>query len=259
VTAAIEIKDLVKVYRQPGTFWAPSRDVRAVDGVSLTVEPGQIYGFLGKNGAGKTTTLKMILGLTRPTSGTIRVFGEDAASPHVRRRIGFAPEQVGFYEHLTACETLEFLGRLGRTPDHELAARIPKLLELVNLENDGNKLVATFSKGMRQRLGLAQALLSEPELLLFDEPVTGLDPFGRRLFKDLLLKLKVQGKTVFHSSHHLLDVQEVCDQIGIIHCGKLILESKLADFAGRGKTLEEEFVDLVSRTDQEAGRRTTVD
>jgi ABC-2 type transport system ATP-binding protein len=256
---ALQTEDLVKEFPRPGGFFRAGTPRVAVDGISLAIQPGEVYGFVGKNGAGKTTTIKMVLGLARPTRGRISIFGQDAHDPAVRALVGFAPERTGFYDHLTARETLMFLGRLSGLSVAHLKGRIPELLQLVALEQEGDHAVRTFSKGMQQRLGLAQALLADPALLIFDEPATGLDPFGRRLFKELVLRLRSEKKTVFFSSHHLLDVQEICDRVGIIHHGRMIREATVGELVPCGKNLEEEFVSMLTELDQKAGRPVVID
>ncbi|MBI4872697.1 MAG: ABC transporter ATP-binding protein [Candidatus Riflebacteria bacterium] len=180
---AIETIDLVKEYWDREASFLMKRKKRVVDQVNLQVRAGEVYGFVGKNGAGKTTTIKMILGLTYPTSGSIRVFGHDGISPDSKVQIGFAPEKPAFYNHLRARELMAYAGELMGMPRKTIAGRTLELLELVGLSGEGNTLVMNFSKGMQQRLGVAQALISDPKLLIFDEPATGLDPFVRRFIK----------------------------------------------------------------------------
>ncbi|MBI4869938.1 MAG: ABC transporter ATP-binding protein, partial [Candidatus Riflebacteria bacterium] len=194
---AIETVDLVKEYWDREASFFTKKKKRVVNGVNLQIRPGEIYGFLGKNGAGKTTTIKMVLGLTFPTSGSIRIFGHEGITPEAKALIGFAPEKPAFYNHLRATELLIYAGELMGLRRKELPKRAAELLELVGLAGEGNTLVMNFSKGMQQRLGVAQALVADPKLLIFDEPATGLDPFGRKFIKDLMLELKRQGKTVF--------------------------------------------------------------
>jgi ABC-2 type transport system ATP-binding protein len=183
------------------------------------------------------------------------VFGQDARDPLVRARIGFCPERASFHDYLTSWETLEFLGGLSGLSGPALHTRIAEVLKMVGLEGEENNSVRTFSKGMQQRLGIAQSLLGNPDLLIFDEPTTGLDPFGRSFFKKLIQDLK----TVFFSSHQLLDVQEICDRVGVIHYGKLVYEGPVTEFLAGGRSLEEKFVELVVRLDTAEGRKTLLE
>jgi ABC-2 type transport system ATP-binding protein len=249
VTNALDLVEVSK--RFPGRC--------AVEALSLGVKSGEVYGFLGKNGAGKTTTIKMVLGLLAATQGEIRVFGQDARDPRVRARIGFCPERASFYDYLTTYETLEFFGGLSGMSGPSFHARIREVLAMVGLDGEENNHVRTFSKGMQQRLGIAQSLLGNPDLLIFDEPTTGLDPFGRSFVKKLILDLKAQGKTVFFSSHQLLDVQEVCDCVGVIHHGKLVYGGTVTEFLDGGRSLEDRFVELILRLDGAAGRKTQLE
>lgn len=247
---AIETIDLVKDYLVRTGRSLKRRPKCVVDHLNIQVRSGEVYGFLGKNGAGKTTTIKMILGLTFPTAGAVRVLDGDGLLPATRARIGFAPEKPAFHSYLTAGEVMLYAGELLGLRKRIILEKTPGLLELVGLADDQNRPVSGFSKGMQQRLGLAQALIAEPDLIIFDEPATGLDPFGRKFVKNLILHLKEQGKTVFFSSHQLLDVQEVCDRVGIIHGGKLICEDTVANLLSAGdsqaENLEERFVEIVS-------------
>lgn len=256
---ALELIGVTKVFPGPRSLFGNAAARKAVDDLTIRVNKGEVYGFLGKNGAGKTTSIKMVLGLLGITSGDIRVFGSDARDPKERARIGFAPEKAAFYDYLTTYETLQFLGGLSGLRGKEFDARIHDVLRMVSLEHETHNLVKTFSKGMGQRLGIAQSLLGNPDLLIFDEPTTGLDPFGRSFFKQLIKNLKAEGKTVFFSSHQLLDVQEICDRVGVIHHGKLVYEGTVTDFLAGGRSLEERFVELITRIDAEAGRTTRID
>lgn len=255
---ALETKNLVKEFKiRTGMF--STRLKVAVNKVNLTVPRGTVYGFLGKNGAGKTTTIKMILGLNKTTSGEIRILGESSENIQIRERLGFSPEKPAFYPHLTGWEVLHYVGQLSGLDSNAIRERGGRLLELVSLHQDGNRLVKDYSKGMQQRLGLIQALLNSPDLVIFDEPATGLDPFGRRLVKDLILGMKEEGRTVFFSSHQLLDVQEVCDRVGIIHHGRLIIETTVDELVPAGQNLEEKFVEMITKIDQELGHVSTID
>jgi len=210
---AIAVADLAKNYR---TRWGKS--THALAGVSLEVQRGSIFGLLGRNGAGKTTLLKILLSLVRPTGGAARVFGHDPFDARTRRRVGFLPEQIRLPEYLKAESFLRYMGRLGYVDRAVLARRIPELLELVGLRGE-RKLLRAYSRGMQQRLGLAQALVNDPDLLLLDEPTEGLDPIGRKQVRDLLVELRGRGKTIFLNSHLLSEVELVCDQVMILDRG----------------------------------------
>jgi ABC-2 type transport system ATP-binding protein len=220
---AIAIRNLTK------TFPVPFRreKVTAVENLSLEVQPGQIYGLLGPNGSGKSTTMKVVLGLVSPTSGTTEIFGRSSLHVESREAVGFLPENPYFYKFLTGSETLHFFGRLCGLSGPRLAARSRDLLALVGLETAANRRVGSYSKGMLQRIGLAQALIQDPRLLVLDEPTAGVDPAGSREIRDLLLEFKQRGITVLLCSHLLGQVQEVCDRIGILHQGRLVSEGPL--------------------------------
>jgi ABC-2 type transport system ATP-binding protein len=213
----IEIRALVKEFR--GDFWR--RKVRILDGVDLTVERGDIFAFLGPNGSGKTTTIKILMGLIFPTAGELRLFGEDYRSTGLKSRIGFLPENPYFYEYLDAVEFLSFYADLFQLSRAEKRKRIDYLLELVGIKEHARLQLRKFSKGMLQRIGIAQALINDPELVILDEPQTGLDPLGRRDVREILLALKGQGKTIFFSSHIMPDVEAICEKIGIIIGGRI--------------------------------------
>jgi len=218
-----------------------------VKNISFEIEKGEVFGFLGPNGAGKTTTMKMILGLTLPTSGEIKIFDQKAGSINVRRRIGFLPEFSNFYQHLTGMEFLYFVGEIFEIPDDEIKRRSKKLVKLVNMPpNSPENRISTYSKGMQQRIGLAQALMNDPEILFLDEPMSGLDPIGRREMKNIILNLKKEGKVVFFNSHILSDAEEICDKIGIILNGKILSLGKTEEILTKKKSLEEFFIEIVS-------------
>ena len=195
---------------------------RALDGLDLDVERGEIFGFLGANGAGKTTTIKLLVGLIDATAGEARVLGAPAGSVESRRHLGFLPESPYFYEYLTARESLDFYGSLSGMSREDRRRRGGEVLELVGLSRAADERIGAFSKGMRERLGLAQALVHEPELLILDEPMSGLDPVGRRDVREIILAQRERGRTVFFSSHILSDVEAVCDRVAIISSGRLV-------------------------------------
>ncbi len=233
--AMIEIRGLVKVYRTG--FW--QREVRALDGLTLSVRRGEIFGFLGPNGAGKTTTIKILLGFVRATAGTVRLLGESPESPSVRHRIGFLPEQAYFYDYLTGLELLDYVGRLHGLPSACRRERAVRLLEEVGIAHAARLPLRKYSKGMLQRLGLAQALINDPELVVLDEPMSGLDPIGRKQVRDLILRLRGEGRTVFFSSHILSDVETLSDRVAIVSRGRVVGLGTVEELlAGREERVE---------------------
>ncbi|MGB0143341.1 MAG: ABC transporter ATP-binding protein [Akkermansiaceae bacterium] len=222
---AVEVKDLVKEFK--GSF--RGRRVRAVRKVSLQIAPGEVYGLIGPNGSGKSTTMKALLGLLAPTAGSCAIFGRNSLKVDSRQSVGFLPENPYFYKHLTAAETVRFFGKLCGMRGRKLRDRVTELLKLVGLEDARDRRLRGFSKGMLQRIGLAQALVQDPKLLVLDEPTAGVDPAGSRQIRDLILTLKERGITVFLCSHLLEQVQEVCDRVGIIHNGVMVREGTLDD------------------------------
>jgi ABC-2 type transport system ATP-binding protein len=216
--AAIEILGLEKTYLVG--FWR-KRPKCALSPLQLTVEDGEIFGFLGPNGAGKTTTLKLLMGLVFPTAGTARILGREWTDPSVKAQIGFLPEQPYFYDYLTAHELLEYYGQLSGVPAKQRKQRVDQVLDQVGLRDVQGVQLRKFSKGMLQRVGIAQAILHNPKLVFFDEPMSGLDPMGRREVRDLMEQLKHEGKTVFFSTHILSDAEALCDRVAIIHKGEL--------------------------------------
>jgi ABC-2 type transport system ATP-binding protein len=214
---AIETHELHHAYRR--NAWSPR--IEALRGLDLAVEAGEVFGYLGANGAGKTTTIKILVGLLHPTRGTARLFGKDSREAESRRAVGFQPENPYFYEYLTADESLRFYAALAGVPRRERAARSGELLEFVGLADAARVRVKAFSKGMRQRLGIAQALVHRPRLVILDEPMSGLDPVGRLQVREAILELRRQGLTVFFSSHVLADVELVCDRVGLLDGGRL--------------------------------------
>src|ERR1700732_2699025 len=215
---AIEILGLEKTYMVG--FWR-KRPKRALLPLHLTVEEGEIFGFLGPNGAGKTTTLKMLMGLVFPSAGSARILGREWTDPQVKAQIGFLPEQPYFYDYLTAHELLEYYGQLSGVPAKQRKQRVDQVLHQVGLHDVQGLQLRKFSKGMLQRVGIGQAILHDPKLVFFDEPMSGLDPMGRREVRDLMEELKHQGKTVFFSTHILSDAEALCDRVAIIHKGEL--------------------------------------
>jgi len=216
--STIEISALEKTYTVG--FWR-KQPKRALHPLTLNIEDGEIFGFLGPNGAGKTTTLKMLMGLVFPTGGSARVLGMDVNDPRVKAQIGFLPEQPYFYDYLTARELLEYYGRLSGLSGKDLSGRVQQMLGRVGLPDMGGVQLRKFSKGMLQRVGIAQAILHDPKVVFFDEPMSGLDPMGRREVRDLMEQLKHEGKTVFFSTHILADAEALCDRVAVIHLGEL--------------------------------------
>jgi len=225
------IEDLRKTFK----VGFARKTVNAVRGVSLFVNPGEIFGFLGPNGAGKTTTMKMCMDLIRPTSGKVLLFGSPPGTMTARKRIGYLPEHPYFYDYLKPVELLDFFGRLYGVPRQVRRKRIHDLLELVGLGHARDRTLRKFSKGMLQRAGLAQALIGDPELVVLDEPLSGLDPIGRKELKDIIVSLRQRGKTVFFSSHILSDIELLCDRIAIIDKGQLKYLGGTRDFVDKGQ------------------------
>ena len=216
--SAIEILGLEKTYSVG--FWR-KRPKRALHPLHLSVEDGEIFGFLGPNGAGKTTTLKLLMGLVFPTAGSARILGREWTDPRVKAQIGFLPEQPYFYDYLTAHELLEYYGQLSGVPAKQRKQRVEQVVQQVGLRDVQGVQLRKFSKGMLQRVGIGQAILHDPKLVFFDEPMSGLDPMGRREVRDLMVQLKREGKTVFFSTHILSDAETLCDRVAIIHKGEL--------------------------------------
>ncbi|QVL32740.1 ABC transporter ATP-binding protein [Telmatocola sphagniphila] len=213
----VQTRNLTKVYRD---FWGRKKKI-ALNALDFDIRRGEIFGLLGPNGSGKTTTIKLLLGLLFPTSGEATVFGEPAGDVKKNEKIGYLPEESYLYRFLNAEETLDFYGRLFEIPPDVRRRRAGELIEMVGLEKDKKRILREYSKGMRQRIGLAQALINDPELVILDEPTSGLDPLGTRWMKDLILDLKKRGKTVLMCSHRLDDVQDVCERIAILYNGDL--------------------------------------
>src|SRR5229473_248344 len=225
IDAAVAVEGLTKDFPVP--FHRQS--IVAVRDLNLRVEPGEVYGLLGPNGSGKSTTLKIILGLVSPTHGQTKIFGRDSSLVKSREAVGFLPENPYFYKFLTGEETLRFFGKLCRVNGSRLKSRVRELLELVGLTNARDQRLSTYSKGMLQRIGLAQALVNEPKLVVLDEPTAGVDPAGSRDIRNLIVDLKRRGITVLLSSHLLAQVQVICDRIGILAKGVLVREGRLEE------------------------------
>ncbi len=225
IDAAVTVSGLTKVFPVP----FHREPVVAVRHLDLRIEPGEVYGLLGPNGSGKSTTLKIILGLVSPTRGRTEIFGRDSRLVESRAAVGFLPENPYFYKYLTGEETLRFFGKLCGLSGSRLRERSDQLLELVGLTNARDRRLSTYSKGMLQRIGLAQALIHEPKLLVLDEPTAGVDPAGSRDIRNLIVDLKQRGITVLLSSHLLAQAQEICDRVGILADGVLVREGRLEE------------------------------
>ena len=227
----VEVENVTKDVR-PGFGL---RAKRVLQGISFSVREGEIFGFVGPNGAGKTTTLKVLMGLCRASSGRARVLGHDVSETSFRRHVGFLPENPYFYDYLTGRETLDFYAKLCGMPRERRVARIEELLERVGLSHAADARLRTYSKGMQQRVGIAQALVHDPDVVFLDEPMSGLDPIGRKDIRDLVLRLREQGKTVFMNTHILHDVELVCDRVAIIAGGCIRYEGAIQDFEAAGE------------------------
>lgn len=236
---AIRIEELRKAFK---SGWPGRPAVTALDGLSLDVARGEIFGFLGPNGAGKTTTLKILMGLMRPDGGRVAILGASAGEVEVRKRIGFLPESPYFYDYLTAREFLTFYGELAGLLGTTLSKRVGYLLDAVGLAHAEHRQLRKFSKGMLQRVGLAQAIIHDPELVVLDEPMSGLDPLGRKQVRDVILQLREQGKTVFFSSHIIPDVEMICDRVGVVMKGRLVAMGRVDELVGHAHTQSVEIV-----------------
>jgi ABC-2 type transport system ATP-binding protein len=234
IIPAVQINNLTKIFPVPFR----KEKVIAVEDLSLRVEAGEVYGLIGPNGSGKSTTMKVLLGLISATSGSSAIFGLSSSETASRGSVGFLPENPYFYKYLTGAETLSFYGKLCGLSRRKIKERTSELLSLVDLENARDRRLGGYSKGMLQRIGLAQALVGDPRLVVLDEPTAGVDPAGSRKIRDLIIELKQRGISVILSSHLLEQVQEVCDRVGIIFQGKLIKEGKL-----------EELIEIESQTE----------
>lgn len=238
---AIRTESLSKVYKGIG-----KRTVHSLTELNLTVGEGEVFGFLGRNGAGKTTTIKILCSLLKPAGGTAYIFGENARNRATRRLLGYLPEQPYFYEYLTPKETLDFYGRLRGMSAAERARDWDRLSELLELKEIAEDRIKGFSKGMRQRVGFAMALVGDPPLLILDEPMSGLDPLGRRMIREIIQHQHDLGKTIFFSSHVLSDVEQLCDRVGILVKGRLTKQGRIDELLGgpdnQRETLEDYFL-----------------
>ncbi len=228
LSLAIETKNLTKTYKARG-----GKSINVVNDLDLQVKSGEIFGFLGPNGAGKTTTIKILLGIIYPSAGTASVLGRDPGDTEVHKRISYLPEKPYYYEHMTGRELMLYYASLFGIRD---AALCDKLLERVNLSNDKNRPISQYSKGMQQRVGLAQSLLNNPELIFLDEPTGGLDPIAHIEVRDLILQFREEGKTVFISSHELSDIERICDRVAIINKGEIVQQGSLDVLLAGGST-----------------------
>lgn len=245
--SAIVTKNLSKIYREVG-----KASVKSLDGLDLTIEENEVYGFLGRNGAGKTTTIKILCSLLKPTSGEAFVFGESVRTPQARQHIGYLPEQPYFYEYLTPKETIEFYGKLRNLSPAERNHQWDKLSELLDLRDIANQRIKGFSKGMRQRIGFAVALVGDPPLLILDEPMSGLDPIGRRMIRDLIMRCRDEKKTLFFSSHVMSDVEQICDRVSILVKGKLTHRGRIDQLLAS----QTKAVEVIAASLSEETRRT---
>jgi ABC-2 type transport system ATP-binding protein len=244
----IEVDGLVAAYGRG------AKSVRAVDGISFTIREGEVVGFIGVNGAGKSTTMKTLLGFMFPSAGKVEVFGKTPGDVESRLNIGYLPEVAMYYPFMKARELLELYGGLQGLSKGDLRQRIPGLLEKVGLKGKGEILLRNFSKGMQQRVGIAQALLADPQLLIFDELSSGLDPVGRHDLRHVLLELKQAGRSIFFSSHELSEVESLCDRVILIHRGKLLRDESIAALKAESgaQDLESFFIQLIREEDARA-------
>lgn len=262
-TLVIEARTLTKVFRD---FWRRPK-ICAVNGIDLAIKPGEIFGLLGPNGSGKSTTLKMILGLLHPTAGELTVLNNSPRDVETKARIGFMPEESYLYKYLTAVEILNFYANLYGLSGRRRTEVVERLIEQVGLTAARNRPIGEFSKGMARRVGLAQCLLNDPELILLDEPTSGLDPIGCREVKDLLLSLAKRGKTILICSHHLADMQDICDRVAILLNGTICAQGTVKELLTDPDTLRlslqspprETLAAILDYIEQETGRRPLIE
>ena len=243
----IELDQVTKIYRR--SHLGRVRETVGVKNLSLTVKAGEAFGLLGLNGSGKTTTIKLLLGLLRPTSGVVRVLGKTMPDLSVLKRVGYLPEAAYLNRSLTGREAVSLFATLSRIPRAGRQTAIPRILQQVGMERAADRKIGEYSKGMLQRIGMAQALVHEPELVIFDEPITGLDPLAVKDIRQLVAWLKSQGKTVFLSSHDISEVEKVCDRIAILAGGELAETAELKEWRGQEGRLEDLFASTVRRTE----------
>lgn len=236
----IHVKNISK------SFWHDFKRTQVLKDVSFSVKKGEVFGFLGPNGAGKTTTIKLLIGLLRPEKGEILIDGYKPTDLDIKKKIGYLPEDPYFYQYLTGMEFLHFCGELFRLPSDILKKRTHKTLKEVGLLEEKNKLLKYYSRGMLQRIGIAQCLINNPSILFLDEPLSGLDPIGRKEVKDIILKLKKEKKTIFFSTHILNDIEQICDSIAIINKGLIIKQGNLKTLI-KTDTLEEYFIKTIEK------------
>lgn len=239
----IKIEGIAKEFKEG----IGAKKVKAVEDLSLEVHKGEVFGFLGPNGAGKSTTIKILINLIYPDKGECWINGKDVRERETRRHVGYLPENPFFYDYLTAEELLWFGGKASGLSSAAIKERTDELLTKVNLQSARKRQLRTYSKGMVQRAGLALALVHDPEVAIFDEPMSGLDPLGRKMVGDLIMELKAQGKTVFFSSHILSDIERFCDRVGIIVGGRLRVVDKVGNLLSGGTTLEDIFLKEVEK------------
>lgn len=238
---SIQINNLKKTYKKKNGI----KSDPAIEGLTLEIHKGESFGFLGPNGAGKSTVIKILMDFIRCDSCSVHINGEKVTNPSARRNIGYLPEHPVFYDHLTAEEILRFGGRVAEMPKNILEQRISELLEKLKLSHAKNKTIRTYSKGMVQRTGLALAMIHDPTICIFDEPMSGLDPMGRKLVSDFILEMRQAGKTIFFSSHILSDVEKLCDRVGVLNKGKLLFCGPITELKNQTGDIEQSFVNLI--------------
>jgi ABC-2 type transport system ATP-binding protein len=245
MNAPINIVNLEKSY--PDGFRGKRKILHRI---SLEVPPREVFGFIGPNGAGKSTTINLMMGFTRPDAGTIEIHGLRPDQPESRRSIGYLPEGPRFYENLTAGELLAFAARSAGMDARDFEKAVDPVLEMLSILHVKKRTISTYSKGMKQRMGLAMALIHDPRTLILDEPMSGLDPLGRNQLKNIILDLKARGKTVFFSSHILNDVETLCDRVAVIHQGRILFCGPTRDFLDTGDDLESRFVTIIKAAEE---------